>query len=219
MADVALRPTFPSDELDRLRQQRLTAILQARDDPATIAPLAFCARAVRHRHTATAPPTAGTAERSRHSPSTICARSTRRRSGPTTLRFSSSATSTADTVLPLLETSFGSLEAPAAGGTRRRRCRPCNSRRRARSIWSTSRARRSRRSASVDRRAAVDARLLPASGAEHDPRRLVLVASEHEPAREARLRLRRRFGIRHAHRPRPVRRRSRRADRQDRPRR
>ena len=33
MADVALRPTFPREELDRLRRQRLTAILQARDNP------------------------------------------------------------------------------------------------------------------------------------------------------------------------------------------
>jgi len=41
MADVALRPTFPADELDRLRQQRLTALLQARDDPASIAAQAF----------------------------------------------------------------------------------------------------------------------------------------------------------------------------------
>ena len=41
MADVALRPTFPQEELDRLRQQRLTAIIQARDDPAAIAPQAF----------------------------------------------------------------------------------------------------------------------------------------------------------------------------------
>jgi predicted Zn-dependent peptidase len=41
MADVALRPTFPKNELDRLRQERLTAILQARDNPATIAALAF----------------------------------------------------------------------------------------------------------------------------------------------------------------------------------
>jgi predicted Zn-dependent peptidase len=41
MADVVLRPTFPQDELDRLRQQRLTALLQARDDPAAIVPLAF----------------------------------------------------------------------------------------------------------------------------------------------------------------------------------
>ena len=41
MADVALRPTFPMEELDRLRQERLTAILQARDDPATINAVAF----------------------------------------------------------------------------------------------------------------------------------------------------------------------------------
>jgi zinc protease len=36
MADVALRPTFPEDELKRLRQQRLTTLLQARDEPETI---------------------------------------------------------------------------------------------------------------------------------------------------------------------------------------
>jgi predicted Zn-dependent peptidase len=41
MADVALRPTFPKDELERLRQQRLTSLLQSRDDAATIASLAF----------------------------------------------------------------------------------------------------------------------------------------------------------------------------------
>ncbi len=41
MADVALRPTFPKEELDRQQQQRLTSLLQARDDPATIAPLVF----------------------------------------------------------------------------------------------------------------------------------------------------------------------------------
>lgn len=41
MADVALRPTFPSAELERLRQERLTALLQARDDPASIAGMAF----------------------------------------------------------------------------------------------------------------------------------------------------------------------------------
>ncbi len=41
MADVALRPTFPKDELERLRQQRLTSLLQAHDDPSTIASLAF----------------------------------------------------------------------------------------------------------------------------------------------------------------------------------
>jgi predicted Zn-dependent peptidase len=41
MADVALRPTFPDRELDRIRRERLTAILQARDDPPTIDALAF----------------------------------------------------------------------------------------------------------------------------------------------------------------------------------
>jgi zinc protease len=45
MADVSLRPAFPEDELNRVRQERLTALLQARDDPAAIAPLLF-ARAV-----------------------------------------------------------------------------------------------------------------------------------------------------------------------------
>jgi len=41
MADVALRPTFPKDELERQRQQRLTSLLQARDDPPTISSAAF----------------------------------------------------------------------------------------------------------------------------------------------------------------------------------
>jgi zinc protease len=41
IGDVALRPTFPKDELGRLRQQRLTSLLQSRDDPSTIAALAF----------------------------------------------------------------------------------------------------------------------------------------------------------------------------------
>jgi predicted Zn-dependent peptidase len=41
MADVAIRPTFPPADLERLRQERLTALLQARDDPAQIIPFAF----------------------------------------------------------------------------------------------------------------------------------------------------------------------------------
>jgi len=41
LADVALRPTFPAADLERLRQERLTALLQARDDPASIAGTAF----------------------------------------------------------------------------------------------------------------------------------------------------------------------------------
>jgi len=41
MADVAQRPTFPKEELERARQQRLLALSTARDDPDTIAALAF----------------------------------------------------------------------------------------------------------------------------------------------------------------------------------
>ena len=41
MADVALRPTFPAAELDRLRKERLTQLLQARDNPAALIQIAF----------------------------------------------------------------------------------------------------------------------------------------------------------------------------------
>ena len=41
MADVVLRPTFPEDELKRILQQRLTTLLQARDEPETILAQAF----------------------------------------------------------------------------------------------------------------------------------------------------------------------------------
>ncbi len=38
---MALAPDFPAEELERLRTERLTALLQARDDPAALAGLAF----------------------------------------------------------------------------------------------------------------------------------------------------------------------------------
>jgi len=41
MADVSLRPTFPASELDRLRKERLTNLLQARDNPGALIQLAF----------------------------------------------------------------------------------------------------------------------------------------------------------------------------------
>jgi len=41
MADVALRPAFSAAELDRLRKERLTGLLQARDNVAAIVQLAF----------------------------------------------------------------------------------------------------------------------------------------------------------------------------------
>ncbi len=41
MADVALRPTFPTTDLERLRGQRLTDLLQLRDNPSALATAAF----------------------------------------------------------------------------------------------------------------------------------------------------------------------------------
>ncbi len=41
MADVSLRPTFPSTDLERLRKERLTSLLQARDNPAQLIQIAF----------------------------------------------------------------------------------------------------------------------------------------------------------------------------------
>ncbi|MGE0393883.1 MAG: M16 family metallopeptidase, partial [Vicinamibacterales bacterium] len=41
MADVALRPAFPAADLERIRQERLTTLLQTRDEAASLAALAF----------------------------------------------------------------------------------------------------------------------------------------------------------------------------------
>ena len=41
LADVAFAPDFPGEELERLRAERLTNLLQARDDPASLVSLAF----------------------------------------------------------------------------------------------------------------------------------------------------------------------------------
>lgn len=41
MADVALRPAFPEEELKRVREDLLTSIVQAQDDPATLIQFAF----------------------------------------------------------------------------------------------------------------------------------------------------------------------------------
>jgi predicted Zn-dependent peptidase len=41
LADVVLRPTFAQNEIDRIRKERLAALLQARDNPASVAAAAF----------------------------------------------------------------------------------------------------------------------------------------------------------------------------------
>jgi zinc protease len=112
MADVALRPTFPKDELERQRQQRLTSIIQALDDPATIASVAF-SRLLYGRGHRYGTPSFGTAE-------TIKAFSTddlRAFYGaafrPGNAMLIATGDVTAGTTLPLFESHFGTWKPPA----------------------------------------------------------------------------------------------------------
>jgi predicted Zn-dependent peptidase len=50
LADVVMRPTFPEPELDRLRKERLTRLLQTRDQPAALATAAFSRLVFGPRH-------------------------------------------------------------------------------------------------------------------------------------------------------------------------
>jgi predicted Zn-dependent peptidase len=117
MADVALRPTFPADELDRLRQQRLTSILQARDDPPAISSAAF-ARVLfgaSHRY---GTPSAGTAEVIKtFTPDDLKSfYATAYRPDNANLIVVGDVTPAQ--VLPALESAFGKWKAPAGAATR-----------------------------------------------------------------------------------------------------
>ncbi len=112
MADVALRPTFPKDELERQRQERLTSLLQGRDDPATISAVTF-ARVLfgpEHRYGV---PTFGTAETIKaftvDDLKTFYASIFR----PDNAALLVVGDVTADRVVPMLESSFGAWKAPA----------------------------------------------------------------------------------------------------------
>jgi zinc protease len=106
MADVSQRPTFPKQELERLRQQRLVTLASARDDPDAIAALAF-ARAIygpSHRNAAAQ---VGTAESIKAlTPDDLKAFHTSAyRPGNSTLIVVGDVAP--DRVLPLLEAHFG----------------------------------------------------------------------------------------------------------------
>lgn len=113
MADVALRPTFPKDELERLRRERLTNILQARDDPPTIDALAFnrVLYGPMHRY---GNATNGSAQ-------TIAAFTTddlrafySSEYSPTTSTILVVGDVTMDKALPMLESNFGGWKPPAS---------------------------------------------------------------------------------------------------------
>jgi predicted Zn-dependent peptidase len=112
MADVASRPTFPKEELERLRRERLTEILQARDNPATIDAIAF-ARILygpTHRY---GTPTFGTAD-------TIKSLTTDDLRAFYTAKFQPANSAllvvgdvTAEKAMPLLEANFGGWKSQA----------------------------------------------------------------------------------------------------------
>jgi len=117
MADVAMRPTFPQAELDRQKVDRLTDIIQARDDPPAIDQLGF-ARVVfgtMHRYGTAL---AGAAQ-------TISAFTVddvrayyRTAYQPGNAALIVVGDVTPDRVMPLLETSFGKWQGASAAAQR-----------------------------------------------------------------------------------------------------
>ena len=119
MADVALRPTFPADELERLRQQRLTGLIQARDDPSSVAALAF-SRVLfgpTHRYGTATMGMAATLQAFTVDDVRSFYLSTYR---PDNAALIVVGDVTPDRVLPLLESSFGSWKAQGPAPTRTR---------------------------------------------------------------------------------------------------
>jgi zinc protease len=112
MADVALRPTFPADELDRLRQQRLTSILQARDDPATIA-AAATARVLYGPTSRYGTPTFGSAEAIKIFTAEDLKSFYASVYRPDNAALIAVGDITPERILPALESSFGSWRTPS----------------------------------------------------------------------------------------------------------
>jgi zinc protease len=113
MADVALRPTFPADELERLRTERLTTILQGRDDPGTIANFAFTRilYGPNHRY---GTPQMGTAEVIKTFTAGELKSFYEATYRPDKATLLAVGDVTADKLMPLVESAFGSWKAPGA---------------------------------------------------------------------------------------------------------
>ena len=113
MADAAQRPTFPTGELETLRQQRLGTLRNARENPDAVAALAF-ARSSYGTHRSSAP-LIGTADSLR----TLAVGDLRAFHAaayrPDTSTLIVIGDFTPEQVLPQLETHFGKWQAPGAG--------------------------------------------------------------------------------------------------------
>jgi len=113
MADAALRPTFPKDELERQRQERLTNIIQARDEPATIASVGF-SRVLYGRGHRYGTPGYGTAETLKAFTVDDLRSFYATAFRPGNAALIAVGDFTPDRLVPMLESSFGSWKAPAA---------------------------------------------------------------------------------------------------------
>jgi zinc protease len=183
LADVVLRPTFPTGELDRLKKERLAALVQAQDNPAAVIGYAF-PRVVfgpTHRFGTPATGLAPAIE-------SITADEGRAFYKEHYVSGNAAIVVTGEVTLAAVK-----AELDKAFGRRGAIADPDR----------------------LGGRAAIDAGLRDAAGAEHDPGGLVRFEAEPEPARAQRLHLRRCIGVRHAQRGRPVLRERGCADRQD----
>ncbi|OLC45108.1 MAG: hypothetical protein AUH43_16975 [Acidobacteria bacterium 13_1_40CM_65_14] len=113
MADVALRPTFPKDELERQRQERLTNIIQSRDDPAAIASAGF-SRVLYGRGHRYGTPGFGTAETLKAFTVDDLRAFYAAACRPNNAALIAVGDVTADKVVPMLESNFGSWKPPSA---------------------------------------------------------------------------------------------------------
>jgi zinc protease len=113
MADVALRPSFPKDELERQRQERLTSLLQGRDDPPTISSVAF-SRILYGKAHRYGTPQFGTAETIKTFTTDDLRAFYRSAFRPENATLLAVGDVTADKVMPLFEKNFGAWKASGA---------------------------------------------------------------------------------------------------------
>ena len=197
MADVALRPTFPQEELQRVREESLDLDLRGPGRSGVAHPVRLSAPGLRSaaplRHDVDRH--GGLGERLQRRGSAAISRATLR---AVERRAHRDRRRSRHLTVARLEAAFGAGRATAAANRPR-------SRRATADDAGRLLDRQAGRGAVADpdrlgRRAAIDARLLRAARPQHDPRRLVYVPAQSEPARGARLRVRRELDVRHARR-------------------